>query len=154
LLLTLPQVETLKGALAAAARDRKAGGKPAGSRSAGSKLDSAVASQNDSYLDSQADQQALLVRRQDEDLEDLGQTVARLGQVGLTIGEELDAQSKMLEELEDDVDGTSSRLTAAQRKLAQVIKRRRVVMGCQAAKAHAPCAVAWADSWPSSAACL
>jgi hypothetical protein len=31
-------------------------------------------------------------RRQDEDLDDLSGAVARLGNVGLTIGEELDAQ--------------------------------------------------------------
>lgn len=62
-------------------------------------------------------------RRQDEDLDDLSQSVARLGNVGLTIGEELDAQGKMLDELEEDVDGTTTRLAAAQRKLTQVIKK-------------------------------
>ena len=40
--------------------------------------------------------------------------MARLGNVGLTIGEELDAQGKLLEDLEEDVDGTTSRLAAAQ----------------------------------------
>jgi len=75
----------------------------------------------------------------------LSESVARLGQVGRTIGEELDTQvsgtcsvpcrlctharhdcaiqGKMLDELEEDVDGTTTRLGAAQKKLVQVIKR-------------------------------
>ena len=65
----------------------------------------------------------------------MSESVARLGQVGLTIGEELDTQArlsslpaaahscishrlspqgKMLDELEEDVDGTTTRLGAAQ----------------------------------------
>lgn len=46
-----------------------------------------------------------------------------MGNVGLTIGEELDAQGKMLDELDEDVEGTTTRLAAAQRKLTQVIKK-------------------------------
>jgi syntaxin 6 len=34
-------------------------------------------------------------RRQDADLDDLSESVARLGNVGLTIGEELDAQARV-----------------------------------------------------------
>ena len=56
-------------------------------------------------------------RQQDQDLDELSESVARLGQVGRTIGEELDTQ------LEEDVDGTTTRLGAAQKKLVQVIKR-------------------------------
>ena len=113
-------------------------------RTAAAKLENAITSQNESYLNNQTDQQALLIRharlpgeccrsvylshhalcrRQDEDLDELSESVARLGNVGLTIGEELDAQGKMLEELEEDVDGTTTRLAAAQRKLTQVIKK-------------------------------
>ena len=162
-------MEALKNTLAAAARDRKASSKPQGGRcvargfeprcarsapltwlstprrTAAAKLENAITSQNESYLNNQTDQQALLIRhatpratrcvvvpcvlevsccrRQDEDLDELSESVARLGNVGLTIGEELDAQGKMLEELEEDVDGTTTRLAAAQRKLTQVIKK-------------------------------
>ena len=62
-------------------------------------------------------------RQQDQDLDELSESVARLGQVGRTIGEELDTQGKLLDELEEDVDGTTTRLGAAQKKLVQVIKR-------------------------------
>lgn len=87
--------------------------------SAGLRQESAAVSQNDSLLENHADQQALLIRRQDEDLDDLAVHVARLGTVGRTIGQELDEQGKMLEELEEDVDGTTTRLGAAQRKLTR-----------------------------------
>ena len=44
-------------------------------------------------------------------------------EVGLTISEELEAQSQMLEELDEDVEGTKTRLGVVQRKLQQVIKK-------------------------------
>ena len=50
-------------------------------------------------------------------------SIQRIGQVGLTIGEELETQGKMLEELEEDVEGTNSRLAAAQRKMNAVLKK-------------------------------
>ena len=61
--------------------------------------------------------------QQDEELDDLGEVVKRLNVVAGTIGEELDSQGKLLEELDQDVDGVQNRLAAAQRKLTQVIKK-------------------------------
>jgi hypothetical protein len=75
---------------------------------------------NESGLD---DHQQLLVRRQDEDLDDISVSISRIGQVGLTIGDELAAQSKMLEDLEEDVDGVNARLAAAERKMREVLKK-------------------------------
>ena len=67
--------------------------------------------------------QQLLVRRQDEDLDDISVSISRIGQVGLTIGDELASQSKMLEDLEEDVDGVNARLAAAERKMREVLKK-------------------------------
>ena len=75
---------------------------------------------NESGLD---DHQQLLVRRQDEDLDDISVSISRIGQVGLTIGDELASQSKMLEDLEEDVDGVNARLAAAERKMREVLKK-------------------------------
>ena len=69
------------------------------------------------------DHQQLLVRRQDEDLDDISASITRIGQVGLTIGEELASQSKMLEDLDEDVDGVNARLAAAERKMRDVLKK-------------------------------
>jgi syntaxin 6 len=78
---------------------------------------------NDEYLDDQQQQQQRMLRTQDVDLEDISVSIQRIGQVGLTIGEELATQGKMLEDLEQDVEGTNSRLAAAQRKMNQVFKK-------------------------------
>ena len=78
---------------------------------------------NDEYLDDQHAQQQSMLRSQDVDLEDISTSIQRIGQVGLTIGEELATQGKMLEDLEQDVEGTNSRLAAAQRKMNQVFKK-------------------------------
>jgi syntaxin 6 len=78
---------------------------------------------NDEYLDDQHQQQQRMLQRQDVDLEDISVSIQRIGQVGLTIGEELATQGKMLEDLEQDVEGTNSRLAAAQRKMNQVFKK-------------------------------
>jgi syntaxin 6 len=56
-------------------------------------------------------------------LDDISASITRIGQVGLTIGEELASQSKMLEDLEEDVDGVNARLQAAEKKMREVLKR-------------------------------
>ena len=62
-------------------------------------------------------------RRQDDELDQLGRHVERIGQVGLQIHEELEVQGAMLTELDEDVEGAQSRLAAAQKKMAGVLKR-------------------------------
>ena len=62
-------------------------------------------------------------RQQDEQLEDIEQAVTRLGRVGLTIHEELETQGRMLDELDEDVDTTHSRLKATQKKVLDVIRK-------------------------------
>ena len=43
--------------------------------------------------------------------------------MGRQIGEELGTQNQMLDELENDMDSTSNRLAAAQKKMAHVLKK-------------------------------
>jgi hypothetical protein len=62
----------------------------------------------------------VVCRQQDAHLEDIEAAVTRLGRVGLTIHEELASQGQMLDELEEDVDTTHSRLRATQKKVWQV----------------------------------
>jgi syntaxin 6 len=93
------------------------------STGASSGLTSEHSRQNDEYLDDQHQQQQRMLRTQDVDLDDISHSIQRIGQVGLTIGEELATQGKMLEDLEQDVEGTNSRLAAAQRKMNQVFKK-------------------------------
>ena len=64
-----------------------------------------------------------LCRRQDEDLDQLGNQVQRIGHMGLQINEELTSQNDLIEQLDEDVEGTSSRLAAAQKKMNSVLKK-------------------------------
>lgn len=60
---------------------------------------------------------------QDQHLEQLSQSVQRTRHVAVAINEELDLQVALLDELDEDVDVTQSRLRAAKRRIADVLKR-------------------------------
>ncbi|GMH37728.1 hypothetical protein BSKO_05601 [Bryopsis sp. KO-2023] len=82
-----------------------------------------LVSRNDQYVSDQRMQQEMIVRQQDEDLDEMGKVVDRLGQVGLTIHDELSHQQRMLDDLDEDLDITTNRMRAAQRKIADIIKK-------------------------------
>ncbi|KAM1807789.1 hypothetical protein EV1_030200 [Malus domestica] len=78
---------------------------------------------NDDFITSESDRQLLLIKQQDEELDELSASVERIGGVGLTIHEELLAQEKIIEELGTEMDGTSNRLDFVQKKVAAVMKK-------------------------------
>lgn len=79
---------------------------------------------HDDYLDSELqDRQSLLIRRQEEDLDVLSQSVTRLGQVGLEIGEELDHQSRIISEFDDEMDTLTTKIAGARRKISYIAKK-------------------------------
>ena len=78
---------------------------------------------NDAFLDAQERSTMQIMRQQDEELDELGGAVRRLGDVGLTIGRELEEQQVMLEELEEDVETTRGKLRAAQRKMEKLVEK-------------------------------
>lgn len=65
----------------------------------------------------------LCCRRQDEDLDEIGSAAQRLGHMGLQIHDELQTQNAMLEQLDEDVEQTTSRLAAAQKKINTVLQK-------------------------------
>lgn len=73
--------------------------------------------ETDDYFNNNSQQHQELIDRQDEDLEDIGNVVMNIGQMGRQIGEELENQGKLLDELEDDVDRTGSRLENLNKKV-------------------------------------
>lgn len=88
-----------------------------------SNLEAKVHNANESFLGDEQSRQQLIMKQQDNELEDIEQAVTRLGRVGLTIHEELESQGRMLDELDEDVDTTHSRLKATQKKILDVIKK-------------------------------
>ena len=68
-------------------------------------------------------QQPCCCRRQDDDLDQLGDHVQRIGHMGLQIHDELQGQNVLLERLDEDVEGTTTRLAAAQKKINTVLQK-------------------------------
>ncbi|CAA3010678.1 syntaxin-61 [Olea europaea subsp. europaea] len=80
------------------------------------------AQDNDDFISTESDRQQL-IRRQDEELDELSANVERIGDVGLTIHEELLAQEKIVDELGTEMDSTSNRLEFVQKKVGMVMKK-------------------------------
>ncbi|GAB2226061.1 hypothetical protein Droror1_Dr00021847 [Drosera rotundifolia] len=78
---------------------------------------------DDDFIVSESDRQLLLIKQQDEELDELGATVQRIGYVGLTIHDELLAQEKIIDELGMDMDSTTNRLDFLQKKVSNVMKK-------------------------------
>lgn len=78
---------------------------------------------NDDYIDSESDRQLLLMRQQDDELDELSESVIRIGGVGLTIHEELSGQERILNDLSLEMETTSNRLDFVQKKVAAVMKK-------------------------------
>ncbi|XP_062168366.1 syntaxin-61 [Alnus glutinosa] len=81
------------------------------------------AQDNDDLITSESDRQLLLIKQQDEELDELSASVERMGGVGLTIHEELLAQEKIIDELGLEMDSTSNRLDFVQKKVGMVMKK-------------------------------
>ncbi|KAF7149790.1 hypothetical protein RHSIM_Rhsim02G0085700 [Rhododendron simsii] len=82
-----------------------------------------AAPNNDDIVSSESDRQLLLIKQQDEELDELSASVERIGGVGLTIHEELLAQEKIIDELGTEMESTSNRLDFVQKKVGMVMKK-------------------------------
>ncbi|KAK8524502.1 hypothetical protein V6N13_015521 [Hibiscus sabdariffa] len=78
---------------------------------------------NDDFIASESDRQMLLIKQQDEELDELSASVERIGGVGLSIHEELLAQEKIIDDLGNEMDSTTNRLDFVQKKVAMVMKK-------------------------------
>ncbi|KAG8079136.1 hypothetical protein GUJ93_ZPchr0007g5863 [Zizania palustris] len=78
---------------------------------------------NDDFIASESDRQLLLMRQQDEELDELSESVQRIGGVGLTIHEELSGQERILNDLSLEMETTSNRLDFVQKRVAMVMKK-------------------------------
>ncbi|KQJ92947.1 syntaxin-52 [Brachypodium distachyon] len=74
--------------------------------------------------------QRQIMKEQDEGLEKLEQTVLSTKHIALAVNEELDLHTKLIEDLDDHVDGTNSRLQRVQKKLAVLNKRAKGGCSC------------------------
>ncbi|XP_028053115.1 syntaxin-61-like [Camellia sinensis] len=82
-----------------------------------------AAQDNDDFISSESDRQVLLIKQQDEELDELSASVGIIGGVGITIHEELLAQEKIIDDLGTEMESTSNRLDFVQKKVAVVMKK-------------------------------
>jgi len=73
------------------------------------------------FLDEKQQQQLLLEKKQDDVLDDLGAALTRLGDVSLTISEELKVQKGMLDEMDNDMDETQEKMTMVLKKINKML---------------------------------
>ncbi|KAL8159006.1 hypothetical protein V2J09_000543 [Rumex salicifolius] len=78
---------------------------------------------NDDFVSSESDRQLLLVKKQDQELDDLSASVQRIGHVGLTIHNELIEQERIMDDLGAEIDSTTNRLDFLQKKVALMMKK-------------------------------
>ena len=115
------KVDDVVAAVQTSSRNRSA--MEMASISASEKLSSAVRGENDRFITSEMAQQEVIMARQDQDLDQLSQHVVRIGELGREMGQELDAQGQILDDFGYELEGTQTRLAAAQRKVQYVLDR-------------------------------
>ncbi|BBN20050.1 syntaxin of plants SYP6 [Marchantia polymorpha subsp. ruderalis] len=79
--------------------------------------------ENDDYIHGEQERQTQYLKEQDEDLDDLSQSVQRMGNIGLAIHEELDSQEVLISDISRDVDTAATRLDYVQKKMETLIKK-------------------------------
>lgn len=77
----------------------------------------------DDFATSSIQRQQQQMKEQDAGLEMLGQSADRLGQMSMTISEELGFQNKMLDEMDQDLDEANENLHFVTRKTKEMIEK-------------------------------
>lgn len=108
-----------KAKVAAGARKSLLGGGGASSRYA--KLESEIASSNDAFIQDQGQKQELIMREQDTQLEEVASTMGALKEMGAAIGDELEDQNRLLDEIDLEMDSTSEKLKRTIAKVDKVL---------------------------------
>eukprot|EP00035_Acanthoeca_spectabilis_P023267 m.448572 g.448572 ORF g.448572 m.448572 type:complete len:251 (+) comp19681_c0_seq1:287-1039(+) len=111
----------IKQKVSSAQRDSlMAGGTGAASRYA--KLQENARAENDTFIKGQEQQQAMVMREQDNQLQEVHDTVGVLKVMGEAIATELDDQAVLLEDFDGEMDSTQARLGRAISKLDKTLE--------------------------------
>lgn len=77
---------------------------------------------NDDFLNDQQVQQQLIIKEQDEGLDQIRHTVVRLGNMGRDINTELKEQDRIIEEFDEELDTTSGRMAYVHNNVKKVLE--------------------------------
>lgn len=73
--------------------------------------------EDESYYLSEGEKQQLLLQEQNETLQSLQGGITRMGQMALDINDELSTQNRMIQDIDEHIDRTESRLSVLQKRL-------------------------------------
>lgn len=85
-------------------------------------LDSARDLRGDLMIEQEKEEQELLIREQDDIMDDIAEDVGRLHEVSLQMNAEMKDQTKILEDVNKDMTNLSGRVKAANNKLTELIE--------------------------------
>ncbi|GBC23623.2 syntaxin-6 [Rhizophagus irregularis DAOM 181602=DAOM 197198] len=88
-----------------------------------SRYEEVIEMDNTRFIENEAQQQTILMREQDEQLESLYGTAKNIHEIATTVGTELEDQNMLLSEFGEQVDRAQGRLERAMKKVAYVIKQ-------------------------------
>jgi len=108
-----------KAKVAAGSRKALLGGGGAASRYA--KLEQEAAASNDAFIQDQGQKQELIMQTQDTQLAEVGATIGTLKTMGAAIGDELEDQNRLLDEIDLEMDSTSEKLKRTIAKVDTVL---------------------------------
>ncbi|XP_028407811.1 syntaxin-6-like [Dendronephthya gigantea] len=87
-----------------------------------SRLDQEIERSNQDFIEDQSQQQQLIMESQDDQIQLVGHSVGVLKNMSQRIGDELDEQNVLLDDLGHEVDMTDSRLQQTLQKIEKVLK--------------------------------
>jgi len=87
-----------------------------------SKVPTSDAGDDDPFMRGQLSQLREQRKEQDSNLDILGESVSRLGQLSLSISKEMDSQNAMLDELSGEVDAAQETADILTKKTAELVK--------------------------------
>ncbi|EAL51618.1 SNARE domain containing protein [Entamoeba histolytica HM-1:IMSS-B] len=79
--------------------------------------------ENDFFIDNEKKRQEQIIKKQDEQLNKLGENLNTVHEVSLIINDEISQQDQIINEVADKVDHTDSRIVSTRKKIDQVIEK-------------------------------
>ena len=86
------------------------------------KLEDELERSNQDFIDHQKHQQQVIMTQQDKQIDRVGGTMTVLHQMGQDIGIELDEQNKLIDEIDEDMQRTDTRLTSLTKRVNKAIR--------------------------------
>lgn len=85
------------------------------------RLENEIERENQRYIDDTGSQQQLMISNQDEQIDNIGNSVGVLKNMSQQIGNELDEQAVMLDDFAHEMDNTETKMDNVMKKMAKVL---------------------------------